>query len=220
MGWTRTTLDKAGRPTAVTSYSGATTPAPWGSNSSTTGSVTATYGTDVTYGAYTQVSDQASKSRRSLTDGLGRLVRVDEPDASNNLGAITAPTQATSYSYDPLSNLTQVTQGVQTRTFNYSSLSRLTSATNPEIGASGNGTLTYLYDNNGNLTQKTDPRATTTTFAYDNLKPGHQQELHLGRRHRRHAECQLCLWNGIGALWQSQQRPAVLGQLQYFDDDF
>ena len=46
-----------------------------------------------------------------------------------------------------------MTQGVQTGSFVYSSLSRLTSATNPE-----SGTISYLYDNSGNLTKKTDAR--------------------------------------------------------------
>jgi YD repeat-containing protein len=51
----------------------------------------------------------------------------------------------------------------------YDSLKRLTSATNPE-----SGTISYLYDNNGNLTQKTDPRTTsglnwTTNYTYDAL---------------------------------------------------
>ena len=34
---------------------------------------------------------------------------------------------------------------------------------------STNGTINYAYDNNGNLTSKTDARSITTTYAYDNL---------------------------------------------------
>jgi YD repeat-containing protein len=49
--------------------------------------------------------------------------------------------------------------GSQSRTFHYSSLSRLTSATNPE-----SGTVSYQYDNNGNLTLKTDARNIVTCF--------------------------------------------------------
>jgi YD repeat-containing protein len=44
------------------------------------------------------------------------------------------------------------------------SLKRLTSATNPE-----SGTISYSYDSNGNLTQKTDARSIVTSFAYDAL---------------------------------------------------
>ena len=73
--------------------------------------------------------------------------------AAPALGTVGSPNQGTSYSYSALDNLTRVTQGAQTRTFAYDSLSRLTSASNPE-----SGTVAYTYDNNGNLTQRTDAR--------------------------------------------------------------
>jgi RHS repeat-associated protein len=110
------------------------------------------------------VTDQAGKVRRSLTDALGRLARVDEPDTSNNLGAVSSPVQPTNYTYDVLDDLTVVSQGAQTRTFVYDSLKRLTSATNPE-----SGTVSYGYDANSNLTSKVDARSITTTLAYDAL---------------------------------------------------
>ena len=99
-----------------------------------------------------------------MTSGLGQLLRVDEPDSTGSLGTTTSPTQATSYTYDALSNLTQVAQGSQTRTFVYSSLGRLSSANNPE-----SGTTSYLYDNNGNLTKKTDARGVYVDYVYDAL---------------------------------------------------
>jgi RHS repeat-associated protein len=159
MGWTRSRNDKGGRTMAVETFSGASPPAPWGANSSNTGAVVTAYNANAT-----TVTDQAGKVRRSITDGLARLARVDEPDASGALGSIASPIQATSYAYDALDNLTTVSQGVQTRTFVYSSLKRLTSATNPE-----SGTISYGYDNNGNLTSKVDARSITTTFVYDLL---------------------------------------------------
>lgn len=110
------------------------------------------------------VTDQAGKKRRSVTDALGRLVRVDEPDANGNLDVNGAPAQSTLYAYDTLDNLTTVTQGSQTRTFVYDSLKRLTSGTNPE-----SGTVSYQYDNNGNLTQKSDARSIVPTYVYDAL---------------------------------------------------
>ena len=102
------------------------------------------------------VIDQAGKQRKSVSDALGRLKEVYEDPAGLNY--------VTSYSYDALNNLTTITQGAQTRTFVYDSLKRLTSASNPE-----NGTVSYQYDNNGNLTQKTDARLVVTSFIYDAL---------------------------------------------------
>ncbi|HEX8267285.1 MAG TPA: RHS repeat-associated core domain-containing protein [Pyrinomonadaceae bacterium] len=152
---TTTTYDAAGRLWKVTTPDGAFVETTY--NLATTGNQ---IGTVVT------VKDQASKERRSITNALGQLMRVDEPDVlqSNQLGSIISPYQATVYSYDPLSNLKTVTQGSQTRSFVYDSLSRLKSATNPESGL-----IQYGYDNNGNLTSKTDARLITTTYSYDNL---------------------------------------------------
>jgi RHS repeat-associated protein len=117
-------------------------------------------------GNQTTVTDQAGKPRRSLTDALGRLTRVDEPNKDTGaLGDVTSPVQPTSYSYDALDDLQTVTQGGQTRSFSYDSLKRLTSATNPE-----SGTVNYTsYDGNGNLLSKTDARGITTYYVYDAL---------------------------------------------------
>lgn len=159
MGWMCSRSDKGGRTIALETFSGASLPAPWGGNSSSTGTIATIYD-----GNTTTVSDQAGKLRRSVTDALGRLSRVDEPDASGALGTLASPTQPTNYDYDAVDNLTTISQGAQARTFVYSSLNRMTSATNPE-----SGTITYGYDNNGNLTSKVDARSITTTFVYDSL---------------------------------------------------
>jgi RHS repeat-associated protein len=153
--WTTNGYDSLGRVTTVTTPDGAVVTSAYSGSTSTT------------LGPVVTVTDQAGKLRRSLTDALGRLVRVDEPDASNDigvLGSVTAPNQATSYTYDVTGNLTGVTQGAQSRTFVYNPLGRLTSATNPE-----SGTVSYVYDNNGNLTSKTDARSMATNFGYDAL---------------------------------------------------
>jgi RHS repeat-associated protein len=102
------------------------------------------------------VTDQAGRQRKSVTDALGRLKEVyEDPGGLNYL---------TSYGYDVLDNLTTVNQGSQTRTFVYDSLKRLTSANNPE-----SGTVSYQYDNNGNLTLKTDARGVQASYTYDAL---------------------------------------------------
>ncbi|MGH9941342.1 MAG: DUF4214 domain-containing protein [Pyrinomonadaceae bacterium] len=160
MGWTRTRADNSGRIVEVQTFAGAGLPAPWGTNAASAGTVTTAYDANSV-----TVTDQAGKTRRSVSDGFGRLVRVDEPDAgSGQLGSVFAPLQPTSYVYDTLSNLTQVQQGIQTRTFTYSSLSSLVSATNPE-----SGTIVYTYDAGGNLLTRLDARGVTTTYTYDPL---------------------------------------------------
>ena len=110
------------------------------------------------------MTDADQKKRRNQLDGLGRLVRVDEPDSNDNLGLPGSPTQKTDYSYDALGNLIRVSQGSQTRSFDYDSLSRLIEATNPE-----SGTVEYTYDDNGNLTERTDARGVEATYSYDAL---------------------------------------------------
>lgn len=151
--WTVTNYDEAGRAKETITPDGAMVQ---------TGYTLTTSGSHL--GTSVIVTDQAGKVRRSVTNALGQLVRVDEPDANGNLGAVSSPVQPTVYAYDTLSNLTQVYQGVQTRTFAYDSLSRLRQAVNPE-----SGTISYNYDANGNLTTKTDARSVTTTYVYDNL---------------------------------------------------
>jgi len=139
--WTTTSFDALGRVLSVTTPDNASLTSVYSGNSTT-------------------ITDPAGKQRKTVNDALGRLIQVYEApnDPSYNY--------LTSYGYDALDNLITVSQGSQTRTFAYDSLQRLTSATNPE-----SGTVTYGYDNNGNLTQRTDARvpAVTTTFAYDAL---------------------------------------------------
>src|SRR5690606_9249601 len=110
------------------------------------------------------VTDQAGKLRRSITNALGHLKRVDEPNDAGQLGSVDSPNQKTVYAYDLLNNLITVSQGVQTRSFGYAALSRLTSATNPE-----SGTIDYTYDANSNLVTKVDARGVQTSYVYDAL---------------------------------------------------
>ena len=117
------------------------------------------------------VTDQAGKSRKSVTDGLGRLMEVyEDPNGVNYL---------TSYTYDTLDNLVKVTQGSQQRFFMYDSFKRLIRARNPEQETYSSLTLSdpvtgnslwsmgYQYDVNDNLIQKTDARGVVSTYAYD-----------------------------------------------------
>ncbi|HEX5883152.1 MAG TPA: hypothetical protein VFY67_01270, partial [Pyrinomonadaceae bacterium] len=143
--WRTTVTDSLGRVTSTTTPDSAV--------------VTTSYNS-----VYTTITDPTGKVRRSKVDGLGRVVRLDEPDANNSLGAPDAPLQPTSYDYDTLGNLLHVYQGSQTRTFTYDSLSRLRSAANPE-----NGTINYKYDDNNNVIVRTDARGVSAHYEYDAL---------------------------------------------------
>ena len=103
-------------------------------------------------------SDENGNHWQHIYDGLGRLVAVMEPNASD------LPSTETDYIYDALDNLTGVAQGGQSRSFAYDGLSRLMTATNPESGTTG-----YTYDFDSNLHTKTDARGITTTYGYDAL---------------------------------------------------
>jgi len=151
MGWTRTKYDTLGRVVEVNHFSGSTLPAPWGSNSASTGLVGTTYSPDTTNLVFCNTTvDEASISRTNCIDGLGRLIRATENGISTT----------TTYAYDALDSLISVTQpGSTARTFSYSSLKRLISATNPE-----SGTTSYTYDANGNVATRTDARGVLTTY--------------------------------------------------------
>lgn len=176
MGWTRSKTINTGKHSEVESFSGATLPYPFlttGYNTNSTGVVM----TD-SDGERTLITDQAGKQRIRKSNALGQMTDVWEIMAVSDSAtvSVTFPNQSgiaygyqTSYTYNTLSNLVQVyqpigTSGGQTRSFSYSSLSRLLTTANPE-----SGTISYVYDNNGNLTSKTDARPITTTYSYDAL---------------------------------------------------
>jgi len=157
-GYTETAYDALGRVLTVKTFDG---------SGNSTGVVTTSYS-----GNTTTVTDQAGNKRRSIIDGLGRLIRVDEPDSSGNLdsGTPPQPVQPTSYLYDALGNLIQVNQGSQQRLFTYDSLSRLKTAKNPEqVSGSTPIATTYDYDDASNLLTRTNPDSSTVGFSYDGL---------------------------------------------------
>ena len=123
-------------------------------------------------------------------DGLDRLTRLT--DATS-----TATIADAQYQYNTASQLTQIAEPSQTRNFSYDSVDRLTAVQNPTAtvesytyDAVGNrtashvsstysyqpfnrvviiGSNSYSYDNNGNLTSKTDSTGTWTyTWDYEN----------------------------------------------------
>jgi RHS repeat-associated protein len=162
-GVTQTRYDALSRVTQVTKQDSSVVTTQYDQTSSTSTNATCATATD-----------EAAKQRKSCVDGLGRLIEVDEPQAST--GSITN-SYVTLYSYDALGNLLQVnqkgdgSQAARLRTFTYDSLSRLLTAANPE-----SGTINYGYDANGNVLQKTSPAPNqtgsateTVSYCYDAL---------------------------------------------------
>ena len=122
-------------------------------------------------GNTTLVTDEAGRWRRSTTDGVGRLIEVDEPNSrtaqvnSNGCPGTGDPIWVTTHTYDALDDLASVTQGSsRSRSFVYDSFKHLTSSTNPE-----SGTVGYTYDADGNTIMKEDARNVTVTYSYDVL---------------------------------------------------
>jgi RHS repeat-associated protein len=152
-GTTTTSYDTLGRITKATKQDGSTSTLSYSGNCVTT-------------------TDDAGKSRKNCSDGLGRLTGVWEDPSGVNYEA--------DYKYDLLNNLLRVdqkgtapTDGTKwrTRLFTYNSLSQLLTAFNPE-----SGTISYSYDANGNVFQKTSPAPNQTgsttqviTYCYDAL---------------------------------------------------
>jgi len=114
----------------------------------------------------TDFFDEMGNHWQRTSDAQGRLIKVLEPDTSNN------PSIETDYSYDGLDNLLRVDQwggsngssGDHIRTFTYDGISRLLTASNPE-----SGTTTYSYDGNGNVLTKADGRGIAINYQYDPL---------------------------------------------------
>jgi RHS repeat-associated protein len=137
-GYTTTAYDALSRPTKITEQDNST--------------VAYVYA-----GPCTTVTDEATKTRETCADGLGRMIEVVENPGG--LGYIS------NYSYDALDDLVGVTQdGSHSRSFVYDSLARKTSSTNPE-----NGQILYTYDNDGNVLTRKDARSIVTTYTVDAL---------------------------------------------------
>ncbi|MBI3650389.1 MAG: RHS repeat protein, partial [Acidobacteria bacterium] len=121
-------------------------------------------------GATVTMTDQVNRKMKRESDGLGRLIKVTEPDSSTgNL------TQETSYTYDLMDNLTEVNQGSQYRKFKYDSLGRMLFEKIPEQTATindGTGTYwttKYVYTDFNAPSTKTDARGVVTTYTYDTM---------------------------------------------------
>lgn len=133
------------------------------------------YGLSVTgvIGITKQITDQAGKKRKGISDAFGRMTRVIEDPTGQNLN--------TDYIFDTLGNLRKTIQGEQSRYFTYNSLGRLMYAKQPEqeantsfgytdeITNNAGWSVKYVYDNNGNIISTTDARGVSITGHYDRI---------------------------------------------------
>jgi len=126
-------------------------------------------------GTRIDTTDEAGSHWQRLTDALGRLAYVIEPNGTSQ-----TPTMETDYSYDLLDDLLSVKQWggaynccsstERVRTFTYDNIGRLLTALNPETG-----TVTYSYTPGSGYCagdqslpcKKTDARGISISYAYD-----------------------------------------------------
>jgi RHS repeat-associated protein len=136
--------------------------------------------TQATYsGIFSAATDAAGRVRRQKADGLGRIIRVDEPNSSGSLGSESSPNQSTSYQYDLLDNVVRITQGSQDRYFKYDSLSRLIRERQAEqvpnssynltdsLTSNNSWTKKIVYNSHGLVTSTHDARGVEAAFSYD-----------------------------------------------------
>ncbi len=141
--WTTYTYDGSGRQLTSTVPDGSVTTIAYAGNSVTT-------------------TDPAGIWKKNVMDAFGNLTAVYEPDPATG-SATTGP--VTNYTYNGANQLTNVSMVrgtlTQNRTFTYSG-SDLASETTPEAG-----TVTYSYDGNHHVTQRTDALGQQTQYSYD-----------------------------------------------------
>jgi RHS repeat-associated protein len=77
---------------------------------------------------------------------------------------LTNSPNTTTYSYNVLDQIVSISQGSQTRTINYDALGRETSEITPEAG-----TVSFVHNDFGLATQRTDNRGVVTAYTYDQL---------------------------------------------------
>ena len=122
-----------------------------------------------TFKVATAVGSEASATTTEIHDRLGRLSAMTEPSGAAGANV------TTNYGYDVGGRLvsastTATVSGspvTQTRTSSFDRVGLLQSETHPELGAAGNGSITYpRYNSRGRLLRQVDG-GNDLTFAYD-----------------------------------------------------
>jgi RHS repeat-associated protein len=152
----------------------------WANASASSGTVTITAKSTGPVGDYTVSASSTYDSAHFAQPSFTPAPSASALSGGYDTAAIDNQPYRTLYTYDALGNLLRVDQkGTapsdssqwRTRTFTYDSLSRLLTANNPESGI-----ITYSYDADGNLLQKTSPAPNqtgtatqTVSYCYDAL---------------------------------------------------
>src|SRR5215204_745578 len=121
--------------------------------------------------------DPWGRERWTLTDALGRLRAVVEPNSEGNGTVSGAGHVSTLYNYSALDKLVAIRQPDQQRRFRYNSLGRLTHQHLPEksatlndkgeyVGTGGVWSDVFTYDVCSNLATHTDARGVKTIYDY------------------------------------------------------
>jgi YD repeat-containing protein len=153
---------------------------------------------NVFYGPWTRdIVDEDGSDKREISDGFGRLVRVDEYNRAGQ-------TATTRYRYDGANQLIAIIDAGDTDAAaqNPDDPSRLTEFKHDgqgnrlEITRPDGRTWKYGYDRDGNMSRRTDPDGRETEFHYDIvdriyqklpsqslLNPGEAQNLGVGPIH-------------------------------------
>ena len=122
------------------------------------------YGND-TISARVRSVDANGHTKVQGTDGLGRMVYVEEYTGIYNGTPPHTIYATTNYEYDALDNLRFVTDTVGNHTdIAYDSLSRKLNMVDPDMG-----TWNYAYDSNSNLIQQDDANGNRICFYYDSI---------------------------------------------------
>jgi RHS repeat-associated protein len=124
--------------------------------------------------------------KRMEQDAIGNLVKVYEPRPGGGADYVTE------YSYSVLGQLLKVRMErpsvlgnnptvVQERLFTYNTKEQLVSETQPEHGTTTPGVTTHVYNFDGSLQEKTDPKGQKVQWFYDALgRPTEAKKLLVG----------------------------------------
>ena len=179
-------FDALARPITTTLQDGSTLQYCYNNSSATAATgVCSPRAASVGSGTWTSYTDANGQHYQQISDGLGRLSSVLEPDANNS------PSIETDYKYDVADEVTRIdqwggpsgTQGDRVRLFAYDGAGHTIASSLPEEastqypaalscpGASSSNPWTscYTYDANGNITTRTTNSGIQTHYLYDAL---------------------------------------------------